>query len=175
MGYPVFASGDVLNASDMNAVGLWLVKSQTVGTGVSSVTVTGAFSANYDNYLITYTNGTGSALGDIRLQLGSTTANYKNQLIYGTYGSTPMAFGATLSNFGYIGGTDTSEANIECTLEAPYLAKQTKCFARYANSTAAINFGGILTDTTSYTAFTIICGAGTITGGQINVYGYNNG
>ena len=46
MSFPVFASGDVLNASDMNGVGLWLVKTQTIGTGVSSVVVTGAFSAD---------------------------------------------------------------------------------------------------------------------------------
>lgn len=172
---PNFTAYTPLAASTLNKVGMWLIKSQTIGSGVSSVTVTDAFSADYDNYLITYTNGTGTTLGDIRLQLGSTTANYKNQLIYATFSSTPLAYGATLTNFGYIGGTDTNEANIECTLEAPYLAKQTKCFARYANSAAAIHFGGILTDTTSYTAFTISCGAGTITGGQINVYGYNNG
>jgi len=41
MTFPVFASGDVLNASDMNGVGLWLVKTQAVGSGVASVTVTG--------------------------------------------------------------------------------------------------------------------------------------
>ena len=55
MTYPVFATGDVLNASDMNAVGLWLVKTQTIGSGVGSVAVTGAFSADYDNYKIIVT------------------------------------------------------------------------------------------------------------------------
>jgi hypothetical protein len=172
MTYPVFTTGEILRAADMNAVGLWLVKSQTVGSGVSSVTVSDAFSAEYDNYLITYTNGTGSTLGDIRLQLGSTTANYNNQLLYGAYASTALAFGGTLSSFAYIGGSDTSEANIEVTLQCPFLTKQTKCFARYANTAAAVTFGGILTDSTSYTAFTIIPSAGTITGGQINVYGF---
>jgi len=53
MSFPSFASGEVLTAADMNAVGLWLVKTQTVGTGVPSVVVTDAFSANYDNYLVT--------------------------------------------------------------------------------------------------------------------------
>ena len=172
MTYPNFNVGETLRAADMNAVGLWLVKSQTVGTTVSSVTVTGAFSSDYDNYLITYTNGTGSALGDMRLGLGSTVTNYKNQLIYGQYASTALAFGGTLTSFSYVGGTDTNEANCEIVLEAPFLTKQTKCFARYANSAAVVNFGGILTDTTSYTAFTLVPGAGTITGGQINVYGF---
>ena len=73
MGYPDFAPGDVLTAADMDAVGLWLVKTQTVGTGVSSVTVTGAFSSTYDNYFVTYTGGTGSTQTPLRIQMGSTT------------------------------------------------------------------------------------------------------
>jgi hypothetical protein len=38
---PDFSSGAVLTAAQMNSVGLWLVKTQTVGTTVSSVAVTG--------------------------------------------------------------------------------------------------------------------------------------
>jgi hypothetical protein len=38
---PDFSSGAVLTAAQMNSVGLWLVKTQTVGTAVSSVAVTG--------------------------------------------------------------------------------------------------------------------------------------
>ncbi len=49
MTYPSFSAGDILTAADMNAVGLWLVKTQTVGTAVASVTVTDAFSSTYDN------------------------------------------------------------------------------------------------------------------------------
>ena len=48
---PTFSSGSVLTAAQMNAVGLWLVKTQTVGTAVSSVSVTDVFSSNYDNNL----------------------------------------------------------------------------------------------------------------------------
>lgn len=169
---PTFSTGAILTAAQMNSVGLWLVKSQTVGTGVSSVTVTGAFSSTYDNYLIHLGGGSASALGDIRLQLGSSVANYKNQLLYGSYASTPLAYGATLTNFGYVGGSDVGEANAEILLEAPYLSLYTKCFARYANTNAAVTFGGIHTVASSYTDFTLIAGSGTLTGGTITVYGY---
>lgn len=55
MGYPVFATGDVLNASDMNAVGLWKVYDATF-TGVSSVSLpNGTFTSDYRNYRVTYT------------------------------------------------------------------------------------------------------------------------
>jgi hypothetical protein len=50
MTYP-WASGEVLTAADLNAyAGLILVKTQTIGTAVSSVTVTGAFSSTFQNY-----------------------------------------------------------------------------------------------------------------------------
>lgn len=174
MGFPSFNTGEILTAADMNAVGLWLVRTQTIGTGVTSVTVNSAFSAAYDNYLVTLSGGSASALGDLRLQLGSSTASYKNQLLYGSYASTPLAFGATLANFGYVGGSDVGEANAEILLNSPFLTKFTKCFARYANSAAAVHFGGQHEVAASYTAFTLIAGAGTLTGGTIRVYGYRN-
>jgi hypothetical protein len=152
--------------------GLVLVKSVTVGVTATSVPVTGAFSAAWDNYLISYTNGTGSALGDMRMILGSTSSNYFNQLIYGNYASTVLAFGGNFASFSYVGGTDTNEANCDILLEAPFLTKRTKCFSRYSNTAAGVQFMGILDDTISYADFTLFTGAGTITGGQINVYGY---
>ena len=70
MTYPSFSAGEVFRAQDANAVGLWLVKSQTIGTGVSSVTVTDAFSADYDSYKIVISGGVGSATAVLRTQLG---------------------------------------------------------------------------------------------------------
>ena len=86
MSFPVFASGDVLNATDMNAVGLWLVKSQVVGNAVSSVTVTGAFSADYDSYRIIYSGGSQSSAGELRMTLGATGGVvYYSSIIYATW------------------------------------------------------------------------------------------
>ena len=41
--------------------GLTLLKTQVVGSAVASVSVTSAFSATYENYLIIYSGGAGSA------------------------------------------------------------------------------------------------------------------
>ncbi len=169
---PTFSAGAVLTAAQMNQLGLFLIKSEAVGSGVSTVVVPDAFSADYDNYLISYVNGSGSALGDMRLIVDSTVTNYSNQLVYGNYASTVLAFGGIFSSFSYVGGTDTSEANCDILLEAPFLAKRTKCFARYANTAAGVQFMGILNDTNSYTDFTLFTGAGTISGGEIKVYGF---
>ena len=62
---PTYTAGEILTSADMNDVstlgnyqGLFHIKTQTIGTAVSSVTVTGAFSSDFDNYLITVTGGT---------------------------------------------------------------------------------------------------------------------
>lgn len=52
MTYPVFATGDVLNASDMNAVGLWQAGSGSF-SAAASFDVTG-FSADYSYYRLIF-------------------------------------------------------------------------------------------------------------------------
>jgi len=76
MAYPNFTAGDILNASDMNAVGMWLIKTQTIGTAVASVQVTGAFSSTYDNYLIQVSGGVTSVATAIGVRLGASAASY---------------------------------------------------------------------------------------------------
>jgi len=179
MGFPVFASGDVLNASDMNAVGSWLVKTQTVGSGVSSVTVTGAFSADYDNYRIIYDGGSHSTNAAINLQLGGTTSGYHFAYIFNQYTAATPLGGATTtgSNFDSLGRGSTNGNNLSCDLFGPFLSKRTGC--RYSGidyfaSGFNVNGTGFLNDTTSYTAFTLLTPSGTMTGGTIRVYGYRN-
>lgn len=173
MAYPVFASGDVLNASDMNAVGLWLVKSQTVGTGVSSVQVTGAFSSSYNSYKIIYTGGTGSTDIDLNLTLGSTTSGYKWSAVYTTYNSTPAGAGSAAGTyFGYAASATSTWAHGQFELHNPFGTARTFFNAQNVNFAAGINSVGFLNDATSYTSFTLTCSSGTITGGTIRVYGY---
>ena len=177
MTYPVFASGDVLNAADMNGVGLWLVKSQAVGTGVSSVTVTGAFSADYDNYKITYTGGVGSG-GTINLNLGASVTAYFNTLVYGNSYAVPTATGTGTNNgggWGLCGYHDANYALSIVELYGPFLAKYTGMTSAFMADTNSGALNGIHKVATSYSSF-ILTGAGgsTLTGGTIRVYGYRN-
>jgi hypothetical protein len=178
MTYPVFASGDVLNASDMNGVGLWLVKSQAVGSGVSSVTVTGAFSADYDNYRITYTGGVGSGSAAISMRLGGTVTGYYNQLVYTAYASVLINANVADNNgaqWSYVGATGTSMARVEMEVNNPFLSVRTQMKGSYVDTTLSGNFAGFLNDVTSYTQFTLIPSLGaTLTGGTVRVYGYRN-
>jgi hypothetical protein len=178
MGFPVFASGDVLNASDMNAVGLWLVKTQTIGSGVSSVTVTGAFSADYDNYLILLNGGASSADGDLRMTLGAAAAGYFMALPYANYaGGSAVASTNNGSSWQFIGSSRTTILSVNATVLGPFLSNETSVSGVYMGANAGSvsgAFGGFLNNTSSYTDFTLTPSAGTITGGTIRVYGYRN-
>ena len=174
MTYPVFASGEVLNASDMNAVGLWLVKSQTVGTGVSSVTVTGAFSSTYDAYKVVYVGGVGSTALNITMTLGAANSNYFMSLPYVVYG-TGTASGTSLSGatgWSLMGTATTNSASLDVDLFNPFLSQYTRALGLYVSDTEAGTYAGIHKTASSYTAFTLTTSTGTLTGGTISVYGY---
>lgn len=177
MGYPVFAAGDVLNASDMNAVGLWLIKTQTIGTAVASVPVTSVFSSSYDNYLITVNGGVGSVAQNIGLQLGSTvTGYYGGQMTVTTAGAFAGTGMNNAANFTLAGISTTTNNYLNATLFDPFNTKTTRLHSVRGDDRTAGSYGtttGFLNDTTSYTGFTLIV-AGTMTGGTIRVYGYRN-
>jgi hypothetical protein len=180
MSFPSFSAGEVLTAADMNAVGLWLVKTQTVGTAVTSVQVTGAFSANYDNYLVTYNGGLGSiAVESLNIILGAATTGYYGNLIYGIPSSATVFSGPdnNSARWTYAGSTTTTTADVFAEIRNPFLSKPSQISGRYnANTTngAYGTYNGFLNNSTSYTAFTLSPNAGTITGGTIRVYGYRN-
>jgi hypothetical protein len=175
---PDFTAGQILTAAQMNAVGLWLVKSETIGSAVSSVTVTGAFSADYEAYKIIISGGVGSTSADLQLTLGATASGY-----YAGYARAEYAAGASAltSNNGASswtragsGSTDTLFANFE--LINPFLTKRTIINGFNAFQVTTLSggaFGGFLDNATSYTGFTVTASTGTLTGGTIRVYGYN--
>jgi hypothetical protein len=175
MTYPSFNPGDVLFASDQNAVGLWLVKTQTIGTGVSSVTVTNAFSSAYDNYLITVSGGTGSANSEMNLRFGAAVTGYRWSFLFTFYTATVGALGSSsAASIQYVGSATPSSLSAYITVQNPFLSEQTFVQATSSPESFSGNATGQLTNTTSYTDFSLLLGVGTMTGGTIRVYGYRN-
>jgi hypothetical protein len=156
--------------------GLTLVKKQTIGTGVSSVTVTDAFSATYENYVIVVSGGTTSQDGAINLQFTGTTTQYYYAMSYANWGTnTALAItNVNGSNFGYVGFAHTGGLSLVCNLVAPFLAKYTTFSAQVGGGTYGGNNAGVNKTTTSHTGFSLIHDAAgqTFTGGTIYVYGY---
>jgi hypothetical protein len=173
MTYPIFAAGEVLRAQDMNAVGTWLVKSVTVGAGVTTIPVTGAFSADYENYLITYTGGTGTAVGDISLQLtGATGSDYDTGLSYAIWGAGSPSFASGAgTSFSWMGNTQTTGNTSFIQVMKPFLAQYTLVSSQFWSNGAGWSQGRHKV-AASYTGFSLIIGTGNVTGGTVRVYGY---
>jgi hypothetical protein len=129
------ALGDAIDATvfGLGSPALTLIKTQTIGTAVSSVTVTGAFTTTYDNYKVIVAGGVASTNALMGMTLGATATGY------------------------YYAHAAQTYANAAASPRA--------------NGEAGAG-GGILNNSTSYTAFTITPASGTYTGGTIYVYGY---
>lgn len=163
----------------VGASGLTLVKAQTIGSAVGSVTVTDAFSATYDNYAVIITGGAASTDALIGLQLGATTTGYYAGGIVVTYSNnaaTNVSNNNTAS-FTRAGTSNTNSISFNITLQNPFLAKVTHMSGLPILADPLGNagtFNGFVNNTTSYTAFTLTPSSGTLTGGTIRVYGYAN-
>ncbi|MGL4268030.1 MAG: hypothetical protein ACRCR7_13015 [Weissella cibaria] len=182
-----YTAGEVLTASSLNANfsfaasggGLTLISSTTIGTTVSSVTVSNAFSSTYDNYKIYLNGGVASAGITISLKLGTTATGYYS---FGSYG---FATGTSLTglnannatSWGACWAGETTNLSGFCELYSPNLAKSTGIQSwrpAHAAGTAQYVFVGFESSTTQHTAFTVTADSGTMTGGTIRVYGYKN-
>jgi hypothetical protein len=162
--------------------GLVYIKSQTVGTGVSSVTVTGAFSATYDNYFITWTGGVFSTLALLGVYMGDTAGSgYYGAKVYSGVGGTVGGAGDNNnSQWQHANAGSSGISNTAFTLLDAFPARRTSISSQYyeANGGSSVfgTYQGLHDSAISYTSFTLDPqGATTMTGGTITVYGYRKG
>ncbi len=179
MAVKTFTQGEVLTTADTNTYltngGLVFVKSQTIGSAVSSVTVTNAFNSTYDNYFVQLSGGVGNTPQAIAMKLGASATGYYTALWYVTY-ATAAGTGATTNNgatWGYVGESNTNQNSVAIILQSPNLAKFTNYSGAYIGSVSGwvSGYHGVAT---AYTDFTLSV-AGTMTGGTIDIYGYRKG
>jgi hypothetical protein len=158
--------------------GLQLIKTQTIGSAVSSVTVSDVFSAEFDNYKIMICDGVSSTTQGIALQLGASTTGYYGGLTLTAYngGAVSGTGDNNQSSFRYVGVGSANTNHMDATVNGPFLAKRTTISSLYsvpATGQSGGSYAGFHDVATSYTAFTVSVG-GTMTGGTIRVYGYRN-
>lgn len=160
--------------------GLVFVKSVTVGSGVSSVTVSNAFSSTFQNYKIII-EGVDASVGNVFVSFNfdGSTANYYYAGWYLNYSNTTGGFAAGANEARWPVGFTTTSDSTSCSFEVfhPYDATRR---AHYSSAPSGGNdyvnsYGGQHASVSSFTGFIIAPGSGTFTGGTIRVYGYNNG
>jgi hypothetical protein len=184
---PDFSVGQVLTAAQMNAVGLWHLKTVTLSTVTNNVS--DVFSSDYRAYRVVISDlnngsGTGRAV-KIRFRNASgddQTSNYFHfdQAFYGTNtsGFTSLA-GQTSGQICVIADGGSDGGAISFDVINPNLAKATVyCGGKAITYQADVgvyvmrDFAGGINTTTVYTGFSII-GTTDNLSGRVDVYGYN--
>jgi hypothetical protein len=172
---PDFTAGAVLTAAQMNAVGLWLVKTQAIGTAVATVVVSDCFSADYESYRVVVSGGAASGATSLTMSLGASTASYYYGGTIVTY-STGAVTGTAGNNVGswVVGAGTSANLHADVSLNNVSLAEISTYHAYDGNPVSqARNWSGVHNVATAYTEFTLGCtGGATMTGGTIRVYGY---
>jgi hypothetical protein len=163
------------NGAWVPASGLTQILSQTIGTGVSTVTVSSAFSASFDAYKVIVCDFVNSASPGIYVKFNNSTGStYNSVLTYFGY-STSVSVNAN-TNASSLGiqvalGATTS-TSMEFDVLSPFLSRRTGVRGSCMQSSNPSISIGMDTNEASSTGFTITFSSGTITGGTVRVYGY---
>lgn len=182
MPVPVFSAGEVLTAANMNAVGLWLVKSSDFTTA-STCPMQSVFSSNYLNYLVKITM-TGSANSNFSLVFYTgtnteyTAANYFRYGAY--YGSGAWSnFQLSSTDSVFVNNHASTAANISSSDLSIFAPNNSSFRTNLRNDSWDAQTGLVIRtentiDTTSaFTGFVLKPATGTLTG-RIRVYGYRD-
>jgi hypothetical protein len=186
MSFPSFATGEVLTAADMNAVGLWKVGDATA-TAQNRLNIPSCFSADYSAYRVVVTPITHSTAGNLIMRLSSngtdtsgasTSYTSRRNETDATLNSV-VSFGAT-SFFSptFVNNTANSFASISFDIINPFATTYTYVSGMSTridggSNVIMVSFAGTLIDTTSYNGFSLVGNTGNITC-RVRVYGYRN-
>jgi hypothetical protein len=179
MPVPDFSPGEVLTAAAMDSIGLWLVKTQAVGTGVTTINVPNAFSSDYMNYKIMWVNGTTSAATQITLQLGSSITGYYGGIprVDASGANSPIGMNNTANwTFAGVGTGDGVLVDVELYRpnQIAFTTSKLSWFDNRTNNAWGVG-GGVHRVAAAYSDFTLGFAVGvTGSGGTIRVYGYRN-
>jgi hypothetical protein len=165
----------------MNQVGLWLVKTQTIGSAVSNVTVTDAFNADYENYRIVV-NGVVTTAATVYLFNFVDGSN--NLVNSANYAVTGVIFQGNATVTGGYSVTDTniqiarSHTNQASGFTFDLLSPNLAQYSAFPSISSFAGAAGQLRTAyhslaTAYPSFRLTMNTGTMTGGTIRVYGYN--
>jgi len=156
--------------------GLVLISSTTIGSAVSTVTVSNCFSTTYNNYLIIASAITFSINADeIRATINGTTGNtYQNWGVFTTGGLAVTGNGGSNQASAVVGISSTGLTSLVIEMQNPFATAATQYQSRYGGQFYGGFQNGADTNAASSTNFTLKGATSTMTGGTIRVYGYQN-
>jgi hypothetical protein len=181
MTYPVFTTGEILRAADMNAVGMWRL-GEITATSATSGSLDGCFTSDYENYFITWQMVSSSTSADnffIKLRKNGTASatGYTNQWIYSLSTGSPLNANGTNETRWTIGYVGNNRASGFINLFLPKVSGTT-AFSWQGGGTSNGGTGiiasgqGVHTVSDSYDGFQFESGPSVT--GKFRVYGYRD-
>lgn len=186
MSFPSFTAGDVLTATDMNAVGLWKITEQSASGSATSMSFNNCFSSSYQNYriMIDYFQPATAGRGVLmRMRVGGVdaTANDYFYALQGLYvdstSSSVCETGVGYANTGLYNSANTiAICSSTIDIYAPNKAERT--MMNIVSSLYNSQFGSRVgfaehNLSTAYDGFTLyLSNTGNITNLRVKVYGY---
>lgn len=187
MTYPAFNSGEILTATDMNAVGLWKIETKSVTTA-SEITFDGVFTSDYLNYLVTFAVNTATSTNVISWQERVSGSNANSSYSYagtGIYLSAGSGFqnilaGQNISSggVGSFDGASGSSGHAVFEIHAPATSAYTSVTGRSSFATGNtgmyyVDIGSVHYVSNVYDGFRLFVASGNFTA-TATVYGYRN-
>ena len=179
MAVKTFTTGEVLTSADTNTYlansGLVYVSTTTIGTAVSSVTVSNCFSSTYEDYRIDIKDCAASTGDGLNFQIGTITSSvYYGNWSYALYTATAFNLNPMNAQPHMVMGLTNTSADLYASIDIANPFKTSVKFFKgnYYGRGYTGTFGGTASSATSQTSFKIFNGSGTLTGGTITVYGY---
>jgi hypothetical protein len=181
MTFPSFSAGEVLTATDMNAVGLWKVASGTLSLTTTATNVTGVFSSTYKQYrlLLNVTAKSDTNRVDMRYIVGTTpqTTGYYQAGIGSNYTADSAVYYQRSNNDGYFfGGSTNGLVSISMDI---FNANKSGVGTMHQgnvmdrNTGYAFAIGGVNIATSQFTGFQLVTTTGTATV-EYQVFGYRD-
>jgi hypothetical protein len=164
---PDFVALSTLTAAQMNLVGGWVVKRDTIASGASGATISAAFNADFTHYRVVIHNmsvasGNPNLLFQLRVGGTTTTTNYNwGGSLNNTVGTTSIQ-AATTSSW-QVGAVSTTAGSVcDVHIYRPFDAAITNFYSLASVSgLAAYQIGGWQTAATSFDQLVISLSTGT--------------
>ncbi len=176
MTYP-WAAGETLTAADLNSyAGLVFIKSQTIGSSVSSVTLSSVFSSSFENYKVVVAGVSSSTDLTLQVAFGGSSGHFSalSWLRYdGASGTILVNDGAAIAVCYIVPATGNCGA--EFHVNRPNVSSYTEISGTGNGKGVSFFQGGTDFNVRSHTDLTLTTSTGTMSGGTVRVYGYNNG
>lgn len=180
---PIFVSGQVLTAAQMNKVGMWTVIAKTSFSAVSNFGAANVFTSDYDDYLLVVRATTSSTTsGGFQLTISSTPAStlYSRQVF--SADNTTLSGSRSTAQANLLGipqATNGSYAGLNMmyiskpALATPTLFKISTAFSQGDFlSIRIVDIAGMHETATAYDGWSINMAVGTTTG-DYTLYGLN--